>query len=134
MKTINVEGAIIVNDEYILCAQRGIGRILELKWEFPGGKIGHNETPEAAIIREINEELGCEIIIVNGFLTSKYVYDFGEVNLTTYICKITNETPRNIEHNQLRWVHQNQLADLDWAPADIPAVIKLQNERGLHRL
>jgi 8-oxo-dGTP diphosphatase len=133
MKKINVVGAIIIEDQFVLCAQRAEGKALALKWEFPGGKIGIGETPEAAIIREIREELNCEIIVKNEFLTNKYTYDFADVVLTTFICELKSGSPQNLEHNRIEWLPINQILELEWAPADIPAVIKLEQERGLRR-
>ena len=62
-KQINVVGAVIVRDGLILCAQRGPGGNLAGMWEFPGGKIEPGESPRDALVREIDEELRCEVVV-----------------------------------------------------------------------
>ncbi len=86
MKTIKVVASIIVNDTYVLATQRGYGEF-KGKWEFPGGKIEIGETPQQALARELKEELVIEVEIRSEkFEETSYAYDFGLVNLTTYIC------------------------------------------------
>lgn len=126
MKEIHVVGAIIIKDTHILCAQRPKGKSLELLWEFPGGKIEPNETPESALIREISEELGCTIKIQSFFDKTSYTYSFGTVHLSTYLCELKDKEPSLLEHHNLKWLSIEKLQKLEWAPADIPAVQKLQ--------
>lgn len=91
-------------------------------WEFPGGKIESSETPEDALLREIREELDCAVDVRSKITTTSYVYDFGVVTLTTFYCHLASGTPRASEHARIEWFTPQELADLDWAPADIPAV------------
>lgn len=126
MKNIHVVGAIIIENNHILCAQRPKGKSLELLWEFPGGKIEPNETPESALIREIKEELDCTIKVSSFFDKTSYTYSFGTVHLSTYLCELKNGKPSLLEHHNLKWLSLEELHSLDWAPADIPAVNKLQ--------
>ena len=95
---------------------------LPLKWEFPGGKIEKGETEEEALIREINEEMKCDLTVENKIIAAEYEYDFGIVNLTTYKCTLNNEMPTLTEHKEIKWLEPDELAKLDWAPADIPTV------------
>lgn len=95
---------------------------LPLKWEFPGGKIENGETEEEALIREINEEMKCDLIVESKIIAAEYEYDFGIVNLTTYKCTLNNEMPTLTEHKEIKWLAPNELTKLDWAPADIPTV------------
>lgn len=124
-KLINVVGAVIVRDELVLCAQRGSGALSGL-WEFPGGKIEPDESARQALEREIVEELDCKVNVGDEVVTTTHEYDFGVVTLTTFYCELIGGTPRLIEHSAVEWRHRSQLAELDWAPADIPAVIKIQ--------
>lgn len=124
-KNIHVVGAIIVENNKILCAQRSPDKSLPLKWEFPGGKIEEGESPEEALRREISEEMNCKIEIGEQVVLTVYEYDFGVVHLTTFFCKLIDGKPNLTEHVAIKWLPANELSSLDWAPADIPAVEKL---------
>lgn len=124
-KDIHVVGAVILANNQILCAQRGPSKTLPYKWEFPGGKIEQNETLEDALKREIDEELHCQIEVGEQIEHTVYEYDFGVVHLTTYFCELLEGSPVKTEHHALDWISQNKLNQLDWAPADIPAIEKL---------
>lgn len=132
---INVVGAIIVKENKILCAQRGPERALAYLWEFPGGKIEEGESPRQALERELVEELHLNITVSqNEFETTSYLYPFGCVCLTTYLCYLENESePVLTEHIVVRWLASDDLLSLDWAPADIPAVKKIISQDSLER-
>ncbi|MEN1936980.1 (deoxy)nucleoside triphosphate pyrophosphohydrolase [Paenibacillus sp. 102] len=127
-KNINVVGAVIVEEEKILCAQRGPTKSLPLMWEFPGGKIEEGESPQEALQREINEEMHCKVEIGEKIEYTAYEYDFGIVHLTTFYCKLIEGRPVLTEHVAIKWLYPNELASLEWAPADIPAIEKLSKE------
>ena len=128
-KEINVVGAIIIKDGKILCAQRGETKSLAFLWEFPGGKIEEDETPREALERELVEELRIEVTVAKtDFEQTSYEYDFGQVNLTTFLCTLTKGTPQLTEHTAIQWLKPSELASLEWAPADIPAVKKLMKQ------
>lgn len=126
-KQIDVVGAVVVTDGRVLCVQRGPHGSLAGKWEFPGGKIEPGESPQAALEREIHEELLCRIAVGEGITTTSHEYDFGIVNLTTFYCELVAGTPRLVEHAQMSWRSPDELGELDWAPADIPAVHLVQS-------
>lgn len=131
MKRITVVGAIIIEDGKILCAQRGNEKALPNLWEFPGGKIETGETAIEALERELKEELKIEVTVhLEMFEETAYLYDFGEVVLTTFICYLEKGEPVLTEHHQVKWVTPEDLDQLTWAPADIPAVHKLM-EKGV---
>lgn len=111
----------------VLCAQRGPGRALEGKWEFPGGKIEPGESGAEALIREINEELKCSIHVGDHVETTTYEYDFGTIQLATYLAVIRAGHPTLTEHSHLNWIPVAYLGEYDWAPADIPAVSRLSS-------
>lgn len=127
-KDIHVVAAIIVKQGKIFCAQRQHDKSLAEMWEFPGGKIEPNETPEEALQREILEEMQCEIEVGKRVEHTVYEYDFGIVHLTTYYCRIISGEPRLTEHIAAKWLQPIELRQLKWAPADIPAVDKIINE------
>jgi 8-oxo-dGTP diphosphatase len=126
-KNIYVVGAVIIENEKILCAQRGQDKTLPFKWEFPGGKIEKGESPQEALRREINEEMHCEIEIGDQIEHTVYEYDFGIVHLTTFYCKLIKGKPILTEHVSIQWLYRDELISLDWAPADIPAIEKISN-------
>ena len=130
-KDIHVVGAVICREGKILCAQRGAAKTLAYKWEFPGGKIEEGETPEKALIREIQEEMNCVINVGEKVEHTVHEYDFGFIHLTTFHCELVSGELRLTEHIDIKWLDSKELHTLDWAPADIPAIEKLQS---LHTL
>ena len=125
-KQVHVVGAIIENEKReIYCAQRSPQMSLPNYWEFPGGKIEKDESPQEALKREILEEFTCEIVV--GEKVEDTTYDYGSfiVRLETYMAKIVSGTPIAIEHSDTKWVKRSSLSELNFAPADIPAVEKL---------
>lgn len=125
-KVINVVGAVIVSEGKILCARRGPSGSLPNLWEFPGGKIETGETPGEALQREITEELECTVTVGEKVTTTVHEYDFGVVKLTTFYCELTDGTPRLTEHAEMVWLEAKALSELEWAPADIPAIEIIQ--------
>ena len=125
-KEISVVGAVIVQEDRILCAQRGFTGALPGMWEFPGGKVEQGEAPRDALVREIDEELECEVVVGAEVTTTIHEYDFGVVTLTTFLCELVGGTPRLTLHVEFRWLNTSELDALEWAPADIPAVDLLQ--------
>jgi 8-oxo-dGTP diphosphatase len=122
---LEVVGAIIVRDGLILCAQRGAGSMTGF-WEFPGGKVEPDESARDALVREIAEELGCTITVGNEVATTTHEGDVVTVTLTTYYCVLASGEPSPLEHAELRWLSPARLQDLPWAPADLPAVRRVQ--------
>lgn len=108
-----------MRDDAVLCAQRGPSRTLSGYWEFPGGKIETGETPQEALRREIREEIHCEIAVGPRVCSTLQHYDFGTINLTTFLCTLIGGTPQLTEHTQLKWIQRSRLSALRWAPADM---------------
>ncbi|WP_353989634.1 (deoxy)nucleoside triphosphate pyrophosphohydrolase [Pediococcus argentinicus] len=127
MKDIFVVGAAIIDHSNILCAQRANNRILSNLWEFPGGKIEPNESPQTALTREIKEELGADITVGPKVVTSSHTYDFGIIHLTVFYAKFTHAHFDLVAHNQLKWIPQSEIDTLTWAPADIEAMKIIKN-------
>ncbi|MEH7399363.1 8-oxo-dGTP diphosphatase MutT [Gottfriedia acidiceleris] len=125
-KQIKVVGAVIRNDQnQILCALRSPEMSMPNSWEFPGGKIEKNEKPKEALVREIQEELGCEISVTE--LVEDVIHEYPNIiiNLITYEAKIKSGSPVANEHEKIEWKEISELKELEWAPADLPTVDKL---------
>jgi 8-oxo-dGTP diphosphatase len=120
--TIKVACAVIERNRRILAAQRSEGMSLPLKWEFPGGKIRAEESPEGCLVREIREELGIEVEVVATLPVSVYCYDTRSIELYPYICRIIGGEIRLVEHKAVVWGPPVDLLALDWAAADAPVL------------
>lgn len=131
-KDIYVVGAVIWENGKILCAQRGPDKSLPYLWEFPGGKIEKEESPQEALKREIQEEMKCEIEIGEQVEHTVYEYDFGTVHLTTFSCRLIEGVPVLTEHTSIKWLPPENLQTLEWAPADIPAIERLSRASSLN--
>lgn len=131
---IEVVCGVILDGDKVLCVQRSKTMSLSLKWEFPGGKIEKNETPEQCLYREIKEELGVAIEILEKLTNSYYDYGSFEIILIPYLCKYLGDEIILSEHKEFQWLLFSELTKLEWAPADIPIVkeiIKLNaNNKG----
>ena len=128
-KIVKVVGAIIENNNEILCALRSKDMSLPMLWEFPGGKIEEGESVNEAIVREIKEELDCDIEAISIFNDNTHEYENIIVNLITVKCKLINGIPKAKEHSKLLWLPVDYLESLNWAPADIPAIKELKIRR-----
>lgn len=125
-KVTKVVAAIIKQDNRIFATQRGYG---EFKggWEFPGGKIEKNETPQEALIREIREEL--ETTITVGELIDTVEYDYPTFHLTMhcFLCTVVSGNLVLKEHEAARWLTREQLWSVDWLPADLELIDKIRS-------
>ncbi len=119
---IDVTCAIILKGAKILATQRSEKMNLPLKWEFPGGKIEHNETPEECLQREIREELKLEIEFLKKLETRSFAYETFSINLIPFITNYISGEISLTEHKDFKWLTIEELIFLDWAPADIPVV------------
>jgi 8-oxo-dGTP diphosphatase len=130
-KVIKVVAAVIENEQNeILCALRSPVMSIPNMWEFPGGKVEVNEDIYSALVREIDEELDCKIETTKEiFQDNTHEYDTFIINLISIKCNVVEGTPIPSEHSKLIWLKRENLASLKWAPADIPAVEQLMNEK-----
>ena len=122
---IDVIAAILAKDGKILIAKRKDTDKIPNKWEFPGGKIKFDETPEACLRREIKEEFGVDITIGNYLGESVYHYDHGSIRLCAYRTFWCEGKFHLKDHADYAWATVNQLSEFDFAPADIPFVEKI---------
>ena len=127
MKKVEVVAAVIFHNNKILCVQRGENKYnyIAFKYEFPGGKVESGETNEAAIKREILEELNLEISIDSQFLTVNHEYPDFILTMHSFICFCDNPSIELSEHIDFKWLDKTELKTLDWAAADVPIVDKL---------
>ena len=120
-----VAAALVDADGRVLVQQRAAGRTMAGLWEFPGGKIEQDETAEAALVRELAEELGIETetacLAPAGFGTAPREQG-GQLLLLLYVCRKWRGMPRALDAAELRWVRPHQLHDLPMPPADIPLI------------
>lgn len=130
-KQVKVVAAIIENEkDEILCALRSPDMSIPNMWEFPGGKVEQGEDIFTALKREIDEELQCKVETeASIFNDNTHEYETFIINLLSIKCKIIGGTPTANEHSKLIWLKRENLSSLKWAPADIPAVEQLINEK-----
>ena len=114
-------GAAIVRRGKVLAARRSYPAAEAGRWEFPGGKIGAGETPDAALVREIAEELGCRIVVDEWLPEVGRGSDRGrELRLRVALCRLVEGEPTGGEHDALRWLTPEELDDVDWLTPDRP--------------
>ena len=117
---INVTCAIIRNeDDEVLIVRRGETTDHPFKWEFPGGKLHYGETEEECIIREVEEELSMEIVILARLPVAVHDYGFKQIRLIPFICDTLDELPFLTEHIAYKWLPAGELPSVDFSEADI---------------
>ncbi|MBT3399972.1 MAG: (deoxy)nucleoside triphosphate pyrophosphohydrolase [Rhodospirillaceae bacterium] len=121
--------ALIDADDRVLLARRPEGKSMAGLWEFPGGKVQDGETPEAALIRELDEELGIDTyescLAPIGF--ASHAYDDFHLLMPLFVCRVWEGTPQPREGQKLAWVRPNALREYPMPPADVPLVAQLQD-------
>lgn len=124
MKTIEVAAAIIVKENKVFATQRGYGEFKD-GWEFPGGKLEPGESAREALVREIREELDVDIRV--GRLLETVEYDYPKFHLTMhcFICELLSEEIVLKEHEDARWLKEEELDTVDWLPADVGVIGKI---------
>lgn len=120
-KTIDVVAAIIVKESRFLATQRGYGDLAG-GWEFPGGKVEPNETPEQALVREIKEELGADIAVGKYLVNAEHDYENFHLSMRCYFCSLISDHVDLLEHSDARWLDAATIDSVAWLPADIQVV------------
>lgn len=121
--------ALIDRDGKILMARRPEGKAQAGLWEFPGGKLAQDETPEAALVRELKEELAIDVeasCLAPAAFASQALGEF-HLLMPLYVCRKWNGTPVPVEGQELRWVRREALTGMAMPPADRPLAAQLRD-------
>jgi 8-oxo-dGTP diphosphatase len=121
--------ALLDADGRVLLAQRPAGKAMAGLWEFPGGKVHEGETPEAALIRELAEELGIDVSAncLAPFTFASHGYADFHLVMPLYVCRKWQGTVEAREGQALKWVRAQRLGDYPMPPADVPLVAMLRD-------
>ena len=124
-----VAAALVDVDGRVLICKRPAGKALAGLWEFPGGKVEAGETPEACLIRELDEELGITVThaCLAPFVFASHGYDSFHLLMPLYLCRRWEGSVVAREHEALAWVKPNQMGDYPMPPADGPLVAWLRD-------
>jgi len=122
-------GALVDSDGRVLIARRPEGKVMAGLWEFPGGKVVPGETPEAALIREFQEELGIDTreSCLAPIAFASHRYDDFHLLMPLYVCRVWKGAPTAREGQELAWVRPPRLSDYEMPPADAPLVAMLRD-------
>lgn len=120
-KRVEVVAAILIHNHKLFIAQRGYGKFQSF-YELPGGKCEPGETREEALKREIREELDTEISVDEFVTTIEYDYPDFHLTMHCYLCSIQKGNLTLLEHTDAKWVEKEELADVNWLPADIQLI------------
>jgi len=110
----------------VLIAQRPTGKALAGRWEFPGGKVAEGESERHALIRELREELGIEVIAARPFMRLTHPYEERDVELSLWIVERFAGEPRSLDSQALKWVAPEHLPAEDILEADQPFIAALR--------
>ncbi len=130
MKTVLVSAVALIDvDGRVLLAQRPEGKSMAGLWEFPGGKVDPGETPEAALIRELHEELGIDTwsSCLAPLTFASHSYDDFHLLMPLFACRKWQGTPMAREGQTLKWVRPAQMKDYPMPPADVPLISILRD-------
>lgn len=125
MNHYDVVAAVVLNNNKILCVQKGATKYpyTSMKFEFPGGKIEPGETPMQALKRELDEELSYNVTIDSKLITIKHTYPDFSIDMTAFICHSNNADNFTLnEHISYQWLSKEDLRSVDWAAADIKII------------
>ncbi len=129
MKSIEVVAAVIQHKGRIFATQRGYGEFKD-GWEFPGGKMEPNETPQQALRREIKEELDTDIEVKDLIDTINYDYPNFHLTMHCFWCTVKAGKLELLEHEDAKWLAPEELESVDWLPADKKLLPKIRETWG----
>jgi 8-oxo-dGTP diphosphatase len=121
--------ALFDRDHRVLIAQRPAGKSMAGLWEFPGGKVHKGETPEAALVRELREELAIDTAAscLAPYAFASHTYPDFHLLMPLYVCRIWEGTPTPQEGQALAWVRPNDMGRYPMPPADVPLIAMLRD-------
>lgn len=132
IKKNEVVAAIIMYEDKILCMQRNKGKYdyVSYKYEFPGGKMEPGETKAKALQRELEEEMALKVEVKDEdyYMSVDYTYPDFSITMHSFICRVQSQVFERREHVDHKWLKREELMTLDWAPADVPIVERLQGD------
>ena len=126
MNCTEVVAALIWEGDRFLACQRPAHKARGLLWEFVGGKVEPGETAQESLVRECREELGVSVEVGELFWDTIHRYPDLTVHLSLFHARITEGTPKLLEHNDLRWITVEEMDDLPFCPADEPILERLR--------
>jgi 8-oxo-dGTP diphosphatase len=121
-----VAGALCDREGRVLIAERPAGKHMAGRWEFPGGKVGAGESEEAALGRELQEELGVMMGAARPLMRLSHEYEDRVVELSMWVVEAFTGEPRGLDGQGLKWVVPSRLSDEDILEADLPFIRALQ--------
>lgn len=124
-RDIHVVAGVLRRDDAVLIAQRPADKHGEGLWEFPGGKIEASETPHAALVRELREELGIEVHASEAMMSLSHEYPARRVHLEFLSVVHWSGEPHGAEGQQIRWCPARTLQDVEFLAANAPLVAAL---------
>lgn len=127
LKTIEVVAAIIQDGDRYFATQRGYGDYKDW-WEFPGGKVEAGETPEEALVREIQEELDTTIKVERFLTTVDWDYPKFHLTMHCYLCTVAEGDLTLREHEAAKWLTMEDIDSVNWLPADVLVVNALKKQ------
>lgn len=124
MKHYQVVAAVVEHEGRVLCVRKGATRYAytSYRYEFPGGKIEPGETPQAALRRELREEMDFDVTVGEQVTTVEHAYPDFAITLQAFRCSCTAPAFRLKEHVDARWLRRDELPTLPWAAADVAIV------------
>lgn len=127
---MHVVAAVVRKADSVFAARRASHKAAGGRWEFPGGKVEGTEKPPDALMREIKEELGVDVNVIQSFDRTETLVGDLAIDLDTYLCEFIDAEPQSSsDHDQFAWLPISDLLSFDFAEPDLPAIKKLMQEQ-----